>query len=173
MTSSIRLGSLIDRLARLHAAARRRPGLNDVQVSALDYLDQANAVSRSPSAVADYLDATRGTVSQTLRALARKGLIVAASDPADRRSLRYDLTAKGREVLRAEGAGFPDEDGALEQALGALVGRMIAARGGRSFGICRTCRFHQVLEDGSRRCTLLDQALAPPETGRICREHAA
>lgn len=172
MTSSTRLGSLIDRLARLHAAARRRSGLNDVQMSALDYLDQANAFSRSPSAVADYLDATRGTVSQTLRALARKGLIVAAEDPADRRSLRYDLTAKGRQVLR-DGAHPAEGDGALEAALGALVGRMIAARGGRSFGICRTCRFHRVQEDGSHRCALLDVALALPETGLICREHAA
>lgn len=172
MPASSRLGSLIDRLSRLHAAARRRPGLSDAQLSALDYLDQANAFSRSPSAVADYLDATRGTVSQTLRALARKGLIVAAEDPADRRSLRYDLTAQGRAMLRT-GTGLADHGGALEAALGALVGRMVAARGGRSFGICRTCRFHQVQADGSHRCALLGVALAPPETGRICREHAA
>lgn len=172
MPASSRLGSLIDRLSRLHAAARRRPGLSDAQLSALDYLDQANAFSRSPSAVADYLDATRGTVSQTLRALARKGLIVAAEDPADRRSLRYDLTAKGRAMLRT-GTELADHGGTLEAALGALVGRMVAARGGRSFGICRTCRFHEVLADGSHRCALLGVALALPETTRICREHAA
>lgn len=172
MPASSRLGSLIDRLSRLHAAARRRPGLSDAQLSALDYLDQANAFSRSPSAVADYLDATRGTVSQTLRALARKGLIVAAEDPADRRSLRYDLTAKGLAVLRTE-TELADHGGALEAALATLVARMIAARGGRSFGICRTCRFHEVLEDGSHRCGLLGLALAVPETSRICREHVA
>lgn len=172
MPATTRIGSLIDRLSRLHAAARRRPGLNDVQVSALDYLDQANAFSRSPSAVADYLDTTRGTVSQTLRALARKGLVVAVADPADRRSLRYDLTDQGQAVLRG-GAELADHGGALEAALGALVSRMITARGGRSFGICRACRFHEVQEDGTRRCGLLGLALALSETTRICREHAA
>src|SRR5690606_39789488 len=110
-----------------------------VQTCALPiyYLDQANAFSRSPSAVADYLDATRGTVSQTLRALARKGLIVAAEDPADRRSLRYDLTAKGRAMLRTR-TELADHGGTLEAALGDLVARMIAAGGGRRFGPRRT-----------------------------------
>lgn len=172
MSRPTRLDSLIDRLARLHAAARRRPGLNDVQVSALDYLAQANALSRSPSAAAEYLDATRGTISQTLRALSRKGLIVAVADAADRRSLRYDLTEAGRRVLGSSVAGPDDDDGAIEQALAGLLGAMIATRGGRSFGICRTCRFHQVTGDGGRRCGLLDIALSGAESGRICRDHA-
>ena len=170
MSAPSRLNLLLDRLTRLHSAARRCPGLNAAQASALDYLAQANAFSRSPSAVADYLDATRGTVSQTLRVLARKGFVVAVGNPVDGRSLRYDLTAAGQGALTADPVLGADDAG-LEEALDSVLRRMIAARGGRSFGICRSCRFHERGTDGHARCRLLDVALAPPETRRICREH--
>ena len=83
MSQSRTLTDLLDRLARLHLASRRDDALNPAQAAALDYLARANRFSRMPSAVADYLAATRGTVSQTLKALAAKGLIVEQADPAD------------------------------------------------------------------------------------------
>jgi len=66
---------LIERLARVSAADEWADDLNPTQKAALAYLARANQYSRSPSQVAEFLAATRGTVSQTLKALARKGLI--------------------------------------------------------------------------------------------------
>ncbi len=101
---SQRLRSLLDRTSRLLQAGHRTGDLNPPQVAALAYLSRANRFSRSPSQVADYLSATRGTVSQTLHALEGKGLIVPVRSDQDRRSLRYDLT-EGRPGRAGRGVG--------------------------------------------------------------------
>ena len=75
MTPQTEIMLLLDRIARLHAARRRAVALTDAQCAALEYLAQGNRFSRSPSVIADYLATTRGTASQTLKALAEKGLI--------------------------------------------------------------------------------------------------
>ena len=126
--------------------------------------------------MADYLGATRGTVSQTLKALERKGLIAAERSPQDRRSLRYDLTPEGHgltesmNTVEAALDGLSEADRtALDQGLRASLRAMLDARGGRSFGICGLCRYHDVLGSG-RHCTLMDVALAAPEAAQICHE---
>lgn len=165
---------MIDRLARLTATEDRSGSLNPAQAAALDYLGRANRFSRAPSHVADYLGATRGTISQTLKALERKGLIVARSNPEDRRSVIYDLTTEG--VLEsernrdAEAAldALPEGDRlALDRGLRGAMQAMLDAQGGRTFGICGLCRYHEV--DGTgRSCALLGVALAAPEAAQVC-----
>jgi DNA-binding MarR family transcriptional regulator len=169
------LTALLDRLARLHLHERRDDDLNPVQRAALDYLARANRFSRMPSAVADYLAATRGTVSQTLKSLARKGLIREHTPPGDQRARRYDLTAEGHSLATRPAAALPLAPGdaaAAEAALRNLLTAMLDARGRRSFGVCKTCRYHGA-RDGGPYCTLLDLALTAEETEQICIEHAA
>lgn len=175
MTAAHDIASLLDRLSRLHGTGRRSVGLNPAQASALDYLARANRFSRTPSAVAEYLSATRGTVSQTLKSLAAKGLAEEGPADTDRRSRRYDLTAEGVALARTLDAGggvdLPDhllED--VRNTLRQLVMGMIAARGGRSFGLCRSCRFHRNSEAGAH-CALMDVPLRNEETTQICQEH--
>jgi len=67
--------------------------------SALSYLARANRFSRAPSQVATYLSATRGTISQTLKALARKELIAEHRSQVDKRSISYGITTKGMTTL--------------------------------------------------------------------------
>ncbi|KIC47801.1 transcriptional regulator, MarR family protein, partial [Leisingera sp. ANG-S] len=55
-------------------------------------------------------------------------------------------------------------------ALQQLVRGMIAARGGRSFGLCRSCRHHRASAQGAH-CALLDVPLRDEETTQICQEH--
>lgn len=170
------LRAMIDRVARLTATEDRTGSLNPAQATALDYLSRANRFSRAPSHVADYLGATRGTVSQTLKALERKGLITARENPEDRRGLIYDLTPEGARVAernRAAEAALDALEGgdrvALDQGLRAAMQALLDEQGGRAFGICGLCSHHET--DGTgRRCALMGVALAAPEAAQICHE---
>ena len=108
MSDTRALSELILRLARLELAGAWQDDLNPAQRAALAYLARANRFSRAPSQVADYLGTTRGTVSQTLKALDSKGHIAAEAAPGDRRSIRYRVTDRGRaEVALRGGLSLP------------------------------------------------------------------
>jgi len=176
-TSPPDLRSLIERLARLAASADWAGDLNPTQMSALRYLDRANAYSRAPSNVADYLGTTRGTVSQTLLALERKGLVKLGPGSADKRRLSYDLTDLGRALI-AEPKAIDDALGALDDgqaeamsdALAKVLTSLLRDRGGRSFGICKTCQ-HHAKQDTNAWCKLLQVSLSEREAAKICHEH--
>lgn len=166
---------LLDRLGRLHAARRRAVTLTDAQCAVLDYLARANRFSRSPSVVAEYLATTRGTASQTLKALAEKGLINDEPVEGDRRQRRYALTDSGRALVEgwfATPATEVDSVAAL-QAARTLLRSLVAATGGKSFGRCRTCRYHAPATGGkSPYCHLLKVMLALEEAEQLCHEFA-
>lgn len=172
------LRSLIERLGRLAASEGWALGLNPTQTAALDYLARANRFSRAPSQVADYLGATRGTVSQTLLSLERKGLIGAHASSSDRRSLRYDVLPKsqaGKEEKALDqvlAALAPVEATALALALQQVLSAVLKQRGGRAFGICHDCRHHET-RGPAAFCQLLMQDLQPAEADQICYEQAA
>lgn len=175
----LRLRELIERIARIAAAEDRPRDLNPAQQAALSYLARANRFSRSPSQVAEYLAATRGTVSQTLRGLARKGLVVEHRSAVDRRSITYDITERGRAALKAPSAitaALEAMDGAraaaLAEGLEALLRAALARQGGRAFGVCRTCRHYRPERRGGT-CTLLGEPLSPADGDLICHEHEA
>ena len=168
---------LLDRIARINAAQSWNGDINPTQHAALSYLARANRFSRAPSQVAEYLSATRGTVSQTLKALARKGLVAEQKSQADKRSISYKITRPGLTTLNANANRHSqadllskhDADG-LQASLRQLVKRMLKARGGRSFGVCLSCRHHQKKKTGAY-CLLLKMALGTEETQHICHEH--
>lgn len=150
MTDAERLRELIDRIARLNAAESWAAGLNPGQAAALAYLAAANRFSRAPSHVAEYLGSTRGTVSQTLKALARKGLAREVPSAEDRRRIRYDITENGAALARATRAAdralatLPaPERRALDTRLSALLRHMLDERQGRAFGLCHSCVHHE------------------------------
>ena len=170
---------LLDRLCRLAAAEEWTGDLNPSQSAALAYLARANRFSRSPSQVAEYLSSTRGTVSQTLKALHRKGYLAETRSDTDRRSISYDVTRAGLAALQAAGlfeeplAGYSEEEaGELAGAVRDFLRRVLEARNGRSFGICRDCIHHQRRDDG-RYCALLAVDLREDEAAQICFEQVA
>ena len=85
----------LERLARVMRAREHEGGLNPAQWEALRFLARANRFSDSPMALTRYLGATKGTISQTLMALERKGFITKSLRPGKRKSLRLGLTAEG------------------------------------------------------------------------------
>jgi len=172
------LPEMLDRLARVIAAGDWSPDLNPAQRAALTYLMRANRFSRSPSHVADYLCTTRGTASQTLKALEKKGLIEKASGAGDRRSFSYAVTKAGQAVAIAGSSSLAVETltsaerDALASSLQKLMRETLKQQSFRSFGVCRTCRHHQPGPSGGY-CDLLQTPLLTEETSQICHEHAA
>jgi DNA-binding MarR family transcriptional regulator len=149
----------------------------------LRYLNRANRFSRNPAALAAYLGATRGTVSQTLMALESKGLVTKETDARDRRSVRLALTEAGTARLAgdasvdfAKAAAATGDGAALGDALQRVLASALTQRGGRAFGICETCRhFKQDVHTGSlpHHCALLNEPLAEPDAAAICVEQEA
>ena len=156
-------------------------GLQPVQVEALLYLSRCNRYSNTPQAVTDYLGTTKGTVSQTLKALERKGFLAKERDSDDGRVVRLQLTTAGTavadelevpEILTAALAG----DGAPAEGLEVDLRGLLAAvqRSGRfrTFGACHSCA-HFLREKGGFRCGLTREPLSTADSELICREHAA
>lgn len=177
------LSELLERLARVRAADGWRDDLNPVQRAALAYLARANRFSRSPSQIADYLMTTRGTVSQTLKSLARRGLVKERPREADKRSITYELTPAGRTQLdgqtaidRAIGGLSDAELYGLTASIERLLQDALRWREERTFGVCRTCWHHVPAQEGERDgrawCRLLSVPLGVEEATQICHEHA-
>lgn len=73
-------------------------GLNPAQWAALRYIAQAEPALCSVVAFARHHGTTKGTASQTIAALTRKGLL--SRHPGDdRRAVRHALTEAGRDAL--------------------------------------------------------------------------
>lgn len=176
--ASLRALHLLDRISALLRSELRRTaateGLEPVHILALDYLARANRFSNHPLAVAEYLGLTKGNMSQRLNVLERMTLIRKTADKDDRRRVHLELTRRGSALLAKHYPPgiWPAPQDNLEAPLDSLLRRLVADNGGRSFGECRTCRFHQT-RNASPYCGLLQLPLAPDQATRICREHEA
>lgn len=177
---------LLERLSNLLRAEEREAGARDslqpAQLSVLYYLSRCNRYSDTPAAVTEYLGVTKGTASQTVMALDKRGFVEKRPDPGDGRVTRLRLTAAGRrlaaealppEVFRDTlGALSPARAAKLEGALRDLLTQLLRARDGRSFGVCKSCRYFRQ-EAAGFRCGLTEEPLEPAESEKICREHEA
>ncbi|MCU7932651.1 MAG: MarR family winged helix-turn-helix transcriptional regulator [Candidatus Thiodiazotropha sp. (ex Codakia rugifera)] len=176
-TTLERLCNLLRVEAREHGAGN---GLLPVQLEALHYLGECNRYSDSVQGVSEYLGQTKGTVSQTLKVLEKRGLVKKLPDSNDRRIVHLQTTAAGRKTLdKVVPALFLIE--ALKSTSEAKIGQLTEdlkevlraaqqARGAKSFGACITCRFNESVE-GAFQCGLTGEKLTPKDTVKICREH--
>lgn len=175
----------IERLARLMRAREHGQDLNPAQREALRFLARANRFSNSPGALTRYLGATKGTVSQTLMALERKGYVSKAARPGSSRSVSLALTEKGREALSrdpwaglaqaADGLGGKTQR-RMRRGLEDLLAQELMRAGLASFGVCSSCRFFRERgRDGEARgphlCMAFEEALTEEEGSLICAAH--
>lgn len=139
---------LLDRIGRLTRELQFADGLNPAQWEALRFLAQANKYSRSPTALADYLGATKGTVSQTLIALEAKGLITRCKKIEDRRQVDLCLTEAGQAMLARDpmqtleqaAQEVADELGAeMVKGLSRLLHDLQTRNQINEFGVCQDC----------------------------------
>lgn len=172
-----RLAALIQQSVREEA---RCHGLQPIHVQILAYLAYANRYSTLPIAIAEYFGITRGTVSQSLALLERRGLIAKTQDKLDARRVQINLTTAGVTLLkgswsqRLEAAlAAPGVDRAtLESGLRALLAGLQRVNGQRPFGICRRCA-HFLEAAGGARCGLTGEALTETQSEKLCREWTA
>jgi DNA-binding MarR family transcriptional regulator len=175
----------LERLARLMRAREHGEDLNPAQWEALRFLSRANRFSNSPSALTRYLGATKGTVSQTLIALERKGYITRGLRDGAKKSISLTLTGKGQDALArdpwADLARAAEDLGGktkrrLHRGLAELLDQELKRSGHASFGVCATCRFFRERgrsddAKGPHLCMLFEDALSEDDAQRICREH--
>jgi len=153
-------------------------GLNPAQWEALRYLNKANRYSASPSAMADYLGATKGTVSQTLIALESKGLIRRDRCPNDRRAIVLALTAAGHEMLvqdplcqiYAVTEKVPEaERQQLAGVMKSILDDLCVKHNNSQFGVCGDCcHLGEGSCAGSGTCGVTGDALEATDIKLIC-----
>ena len=86
-------------LRRLMRQSVAETGLQMVQFEILDYLAHAPEMAATPARVTEWLGQTKGTVSQTISLLTRRGYLRKVSDSRDGRLTRLYLTDRGHEVV--------------------------------------------------------------------------
>ncbi|MGY9014418.1 MAG: MarR family winged helix-turn-helix transcriptional regulator [Rhodospirillales bacterium] len=175
----------LERLASLLRSERRnrllKHGLQPIQFEVLYYLSICNRYSDTPMGVTDYLGQTKGTVSQTLKVLEKKGLIEKKTDSKDKRVSHMNVTKQGRKLVREvrvspllqqtadslNKAGFEKIDLALSELLFAVQ----SVNQFKSFGQCASCIHNGKVDGGGYFCQLTQEPLSNKEIELICREH--
>lgn len=185
--ASSRIYDYIERLSELLRSDERlagaEHGLQPVQLEVLHYLSVCNQYSDTPMAVTEYLGQTKGTVSQTLKVLEKKGLLFKEPDKDDKRVMHLKVTEQGRQLLRDSiptqlfvkvNEALTDEQQAqIEASLKLLLTTLLQANSMKTFGVCESCRYNQRTEEGGYFCDLVKQPLSKDDTLLICREHEA
>ena len=178
------LYQLLERTGNLLRAEQRLAGkvfgLQEVHLQVLLYLSLCNRYSNTPIAVTEYLNATKGTVSQSLKVLESKGYISKKPDPDDKRVIHLILTEQGQRIVarvipppvftHAIKDLTSQQIKDLKLNLTLLLSSLQRANRLRSFGVCQTCRFF-IKEDNGFRCGLTQESLSEYDSSRICREH--
>ena len=104
-------------LARRFDDALRPVGLTNGQFSMLMSLNRPQPATMA--SVAGLLAMDRTTLTAALKTLERRGLVVVAPDPEDRRSRRLSLTEEGQATLAAATPIWERTHAELEKLLGA------------------------------------------------------
>jgi DNA-binding MarR family transcriptional regulator len=182
-TNKVGAQTIAELIIQLGRAAHGYPeGLSPAQWNALRYVSRANRFSRTVSAFADFHGTTRGTASQTVKALLAQGYLSRQRSQRDGRSSRLELTENGRLLLSSDpcmaliraASTLPRTTRAhLSAGLGRLLGHMAYEEGKRLFGVCGPCSHLEALKclsEGEPRfeCALFGEPLEEAELEMIC-----
>jgi len=169
---------LLDRVWRMARGLQYSHGLNPAQWDSLRFIARANQPSRTPGGLAAFLGITKGTASQTLKALEKKGYVRRIANTSDKR-VRYLANTEAGEALLSEDPlncldhavqGLaPELSESLSSALTQLCGEMRSRCGGNDFGVCTRCGHYEgETSGGSMRCGLKSMDLAYTDAGKLC-----
>ena len=175
---------LIERMAALLRSEERKKctslGLQTVHLQAFNYVSRCNKYSDTPAALTNYLGMTRGTVSQTLSLLKKKGYLKKTADTKDRRIVHLALLPEGTAILKqakpaelfCQAATLLEQNETLEYET-VYANTLMAlqkANQSHSFSLCKTCRYFTTTADGFV-CGLTKEALTQSDSEKICQEH--
>lgn len=174
-----RIADLLVHVGRVSRSENARSELTAAQWTCLRFFARANSSSRTPSAFASFQATTRGTASQIVKLLERRGLVTRTRSERDRRSVCFDLTEKGRAMLAQDPLrdliGVIDNLGAAEsehflKTLSRLAFSLARRRDIPAFGTCRDCGHFDTARD-TAYCACMAEELAAGETHKLCASH--
>jgi len=184
--NALAAANLLERIGQLTRSDEQIGGLYPAQWAALRYFARANRFSRTPMALTHYLGSTRGTVSQTIIALERKGLVTRTPSERDKRSVDVELTTTGKNTLLndpilhlAENIASATKEQAktTRKLLEKILLQLVEENSGNAFGQCKTC-LHFGKNVGATDkdryfCGLLQIELSEEDSENICVEQVA
>ena len=97
--SSRGLARLIEQVGKACYNLGYTPGLNPAQWAALRYFQETTTDRCTVTGFANFQGTTKGTASQTVAALVRKGYLKRMADKKDRRVHRLVLTPEGEAMI--------------------------------------------------------------------------
>jgi DNA-binding MarR family transcriptional regulator len=170
------IAELLVHVGRAAQSEGARSDLTAAQWTCLRFFARANGSSRTPSAFASFQATTRGTASQIIKSLERRGLVTRTRSTRDRRSVCFDLTEDGRHLLAQDPLrklvrlidGFGDGESArFLMTLSRLSSALAAQRAVPAFGTCRDCR-HCATSGERAYCACMAAELAADEMHKLC-----
>jgi MarR family transcriptional repressor of emrRAB len=175
---------LIERISTIVRAEERKKyaalGLQPIHIQVLDYLSSCNSYSNTAVGITEYFGLTKGTVSQTLQVLERKGYLEKFADEEDSRVTHLLLSQNGEKLLeeanhddifeQAQQAVLSKQYASLDDALKMTLFTLQKGCDVKSFGACESCINFNVA-DNHYICTETNLPVWQIETHKICREH--
>jgi len=121
---------------------------------------------------------TRGTVSQTLQLLEKKGYVKKTTDNNDRRMVHLSLLNEGESMLSEarstdlfqQASPFLNEDTDAEKVFSQTLLALQKAHKSHTFGLCKTCKYFTHEANGFT-CGLTKEQLSQSDSEKICQEH--
>ncbi|MDQ8699579.1 MarR family transcriptional regulator [Hyphomicrobium sp. LHD-15] len=147
---ALEIGELLLQLSRGLLAEREGDRLTSAQWLALRFFARANVFSRTLSGLAAYQATTRGTASQTIKLLERRGYLKREKSLYDGRSSILTITDKAQKRLVADPLASvfndidqldPKKQELLRNILRGLVGQLGGDDRRQAVGSCRDCIF--------------------------------
>ena len=172
-------------IARLaYGRMPKAANLTRTQWVALHYFARANRRSRTATAFSLYHGTSLASVSESISALVRRGLLSRYRCRRDRRNFCLDLTDDARRLLSDDPAAnlekaieslSNDQLDVLEQSAYALMRSMSVRQKTPIFGLCRFCKFCKVpatrkTDGAAAECERFTEAVPEDELDSLCIE---
>lgn len=178
------LATVLERIGEVSRALRWRQAveaeLSPLQVRIMGFIAQHADAPIGVARLADELQLSRPTISDSVRSLVEKGLLLRRADPKDGRSHALQLSAKARRTLD-DGSPLDSAMAALSASTkdGLLLALMQVLHQLSNEGkvqvqrMCWTCVHYDGDREASHRCLLLKKTLDVRDLRTDCPEHVA
>jgi len=148
--------------------------LQMVHIEILQYLSICNKYSDTTQSLSEYLGQTKGSISQSLKYLEETKLVERAQDKDDKRVFHLRLTPNGQSIEKrlVELMSFRISEKSNTE-LRNLLDSLQEKTHQRSFGICKTCKYHRKNAKSESSCGLTSEDLTPSDSEKICKEYTS
>ncbi|MBR1088014.1 MarR family transcriptional regulator [Bradyrhizobium manausense] len=175
---------VLGQVARILWFEGTKHGMRDREWMALRFLSRANRFSRTPSALASYVGATRGTASFIIGELERLGYVERKRSATDKRSVMLSVTQQGKKLLArdpvnglVDAIAVLDDDSKIRfrDTLLHVLDQADAAEQRHHTDVCKRCIFLREDRTASESkstveftCRLFRAPIAESEIDQLC-----